>query len=432
MKRYLLTFLILIGVGSLLAQTPTVSSLSATGTNVKWYNAATGGTAYTGSETLVNGQHYYASQIINGVESTSRLDVIATVTTTPTAPVTATHTASQTQIVWNWNASSAATGYKWNTTNNYGSAINLNNVLTVTQTGLSSNTTHTIYVWAYNGSCVSSVTMLTQTTLSQPATPLTFTNANATGNNGPTQTQVSSAYSGTSLAGNVIITTQGIQEWTVPETRSYQIEARGASGGGSLPGLGARMIGSFNLTAGDKLKIIVGQQGVAETYIRTYYAGGGGGGSFVYNFTSTTLLIVAGGGGGSGSDSGGYGGVIATADSNTGSAGLGGASDEGNSGAGYSGDGAIGTHGGTIAYSFTNGAVGGIGGEGGGIGYGGFGGGGGEGYADGGGGGGYSGGNVVVGDGKGGFGGGSYNSGFSQSNTAGYNTGQGSVIITPL
>ena len=95
---------------------------------------------------------------------------------------------------------------------------------------------------------------------------LTFTNCSATGNTGPTQSQVNSAYSGTSLDGDVTINTQGIQEWTVPYTATYTIEVWGAEGGdgaswrSTIPGKGAYMIADFSLSAGTVLKIIVGQQ----------------------------------------------------------------------------------------------------------------------------------------------------------------------------
>ncbi|SER48687.1 Ig-like domain-containing protein, partial [Flavobacterium frigoris] len=61
-----------------------VSDLVATGTTVKWYDAATAGTLYTGSETLVTGT-YYASQTLNGCESL-RTSVGVTVNATPSAP----------------------------------------------------------------------------------------------------------------------------------------------------------------------------------------------------------------------------------------------------------------------------------------------------------------------------------------------------------
>ena len=63
---------------------PLVSDLTANvspfGT-VTWYDAATGGTAYTGSESLINGSTYYASIIIgSGCESSVRLEVTVDLT----------------------------------------------------------------------------------------------------------------------------------------------------------------------------------------------------------------------------------------------------------------------------------------------------------------------------------------------------------------
>ena len=62
---------------------PTVANLSASGTSIKWYDAASGGNLIATSTTLVNGAHYYASQTLNGCESISRLNVTAVVTQTP-------------------------------------------------------------------------------------------------------------------------------------------------------------------------------------------------------------------------------------------------------------------------------------------------------------------------------------------------------------
>ncbi|MEI7897565.1 MAG: hypothetical protein WCJ26_11060, partial [bacterium] len=53
----------------------TVLNLSATGTSVLWYAAASGGSALATSTALVNGTHYYASQTVSGCESSSRLNV---------------------------------------------------------------------------------------------------------------------------------------------------------------------------------------------------------------------------------------------------------------------------------------------------------------------------------------------------------------------
>jgi hypothetical protein len=64
----------------------TVANLAATGTGIKWYAAATGGTALLSTTSLVNGNHYYASQTIGGCESVNRLDVTVTINALP--PVT--------------------------------------------------------------------------------------------------------------------------------------------------------------------------------------------------------------------------------------------------------------------------------------------------------------------------------------------------------
>ena len=64
---------------------PKVSNLSATGSSIIWYDQASGGTAYTGTESLVNGNHYYASQTVASCESTARLDVTVVIKDT-TAP----------------------------------------------------------------------------------------------------------------------------------------------------------------------------------------------------------------------------------------------------------------------------------------------------------------------------------------------------------
>ena len=140
------------------------------------------------------------------------------------------------------------------------------------------------------------------------ATTYSFTNATATGRNGPTQAQVNTAYTSTTLAGAVTVSPQGIQSWTVPVTGKYSISIAGAGGGGNTAGKGAVLYGEFTLTQGVVLKILVGQLGTASSN----YSGGGGGGSFVWNAASTTEpLIAAGGGGGDGGGTS-YAGVNAS------------------------------------------------------------------------------------------------------------------------
>ena len=94
-----------------------------------------------------------------------------------------------------------------------------------------------------------------------------------------------------------------IVQWTVPSTGIYDITAYGAQGG-ILSGFysggkGAHISGSFTLTGGEVLSILVGglgQSGGSQNM-------GGGGGSFVVN-SSTNPLVVAGGGAGYGASTG--------------------------------------------------------------------------------------------------------------------------------
>ena len=83
----------------------------------------------------------------------------------PTAPVASTHVATRTSIVWNWNAVSDAVGYKWNTTDDYTSAIEMGTTTTRSETGMTCGTAYTRYVWAYNGCGYSTSSSLVQSTL---------------------------------------------------------------------------------------------------------------------------------------------------------------------------------------------------------------------------------------------------------------------------
>jgi len=55
----------------------TVSDLEITGTNIKWYDAQTAGNFLENTTVLADNTTYYASQTVNGVESTSRIAVTA-------------------------------------------------------------------------------------------------------------------------------------------------------------------------------------------------------------------------------------------------------------------------------------------------------------------------------------------------------------------
>ncbi|MFM9051063.1 MAG: T9SS type A sorting domain-containing protein, partial [Bacteroidota bacterium] len=263
-----------------------------------------------------------------------------------------------------------------------------------------------------------------------------------------------------SFQGNVF------QQFIVPSTGYYFIDASGAQGGpasnGSHQGgLGARMQGYVQLQAGDTLRIAVGGSGGTGSNAGNNVSGGGGGGSssiIKLNGTAYSPLLIAGGGGGGAKNYDGSPGLT----SNNGGFSWGGTNGNGGGiqsntrggagGGGYSGDG--GTHcsgscNGTnvLAYGGQAYLSGNFGGNSGNIGGNGGWGGGGEGGpatsgflnnndGGGGGGGGYSGGGGADNQGDGGGGGGSYvDATLNTSNCLavdGANSGNGMVSIEYL
>lgn len=289
----------------------------------------------------------------------------------------------------------------------------------------------------------------------------TFTNAGVTGVAGPTLSQCKNAYgtatypwlNNTALFNMV---NQGIQIWTVPSSGNYIIDAYGAKGGNSSHGgggNGARIMGTFALTQGQKLRILVGQMGGTGGGPQ----GGGGGGTFVMKETGSStsdIFVIAGGGGGAyyssyssgqphGSAtstagygwSGGYSRIAGAAGTGGYGGGVDGTGTGGGGGGGLLGGGSSGNYNagadeGSGGLAFINGGNA-VAGE---TYPGGFGGGGsGDWYywTGGGGGGGYNGGGGGHYYGYGG-GGGSFNNGTNQTNTSGANSNHGKVIITKL
>lgn len=265
-----------------------------------------------------------------------------------------------------------------------------------------------------------------------------------------TPDSVSLAYSGS------------IVSWTVPPcVSSITVKAWGAQGGNSTwatlrtGGLGAYVQGTFAVTPGQTLRILVGQQGESAA------VGGGGGGSFVVDSASGLPLAVAGGGGGASSDQNGL--AASTSNNGTmdglsiiagGTGGNGGnacvlpSQNNGGGGGGLNGNGqdanaAGSTNGGYGGKSFANGGAGGAPGRQDGActqdAYGGFGGGGSTSCntVGGGGGGGYSGGaggphisQCGASIRAGGGGGGSFNGGTSAINLTNVQAGNGQVRIS--
>jgi len=125
-----------------------------------------------------------------------------------------------------------------------------------------------------------------------------FTNLGASGRNGPTT--LGSHYTGQHHDGQVTLSS-GIQQWTVPYTRDYRIEAVGAAGGydsaeksAQYRGRGARMSGTFSLSKSEIIQILVGQEGGINN---NQISSGGGGGTFVVRGSNSPLIIAGGGGG---------------------------------------------------------------------------------------------------------------------------------------
>ncbi|CAH2236090.1 jg4787 [Pararge aegeria aegeria] len=166
-----------------------------------------------------------------------------------------------------------------------------------------------------------------------------FTTCNATGRFGPNQTMCDLAYNSSDVDVTVLNEPpfDGVQVWSVPSEGLYTIMATGASGGlGSMwAGVshGAQARGLFELHLGERLYMLMGQQGtnackktlsaqesqecsrretnetqmftskthaVRNTHV-TDGGGGGGGATYVFlmdNEGQMTPLLVGGGGGG--------------------------------------------------------------------------------------------------------------------------------------
>ncbi len=102
---------------------PTIANLSTNESNVTWYDQASGGTAYAGTDALTNGTTYYGEITANGCVSTSRLAVSVNVysTAAPTgnasqsfcgydSPTVASLSANESNVTW-YNQASGGTAY---------------------------------------------------------------------------------------------------------------------------------------------------------------------------------------------------------------------------------------------------------------------------------------------------------------------------------
>ena len=183
----------------------------------------------------------------------------------------------------------------------------------------------------------------------------TFTNASSTGRYGPTLANCQSAYSGTVWVNNSTwfkMTSQGTQQWLVPETGTYTIKCAGAQGANTINrnpsygGYGAIAQGTFSFEGGEFLNIIVGQKGRSHQG-SSPVSGGGGGGSFVWLADDQTDCLVAAGGGGGQTDNAATDGRHNTFHATKNSSGKAGGSDGYNNGRPSAGGGSNGNGGNT-------------------------------------------------------------------------------------
>jgi Flp pilus assembly pilin Flp len=186
----------------------------------------------------------------------------------------------------------------------------------------------------------------------------TFSTCGANGRYGPSLSACRNAYATDwdEDPAHYDMSTQGIQEWVVPETGAYRITAAGAQGGDS-GGRGARVAATVSLTAGDRLLLAIGQQGSRNNACGTY--GGGGGGSYVAlgtSHTSANPLLVAAGGNGRNS---GYLGPGGSANQGSDGRGLTSGNGKGACGGGFYTSGACGNSSQQYGRGFRQGAVGG-------------------------------------------------------------------------
>ena len=141
---------------------PTVANLTATGSTIQWYAAATGGTALATATGLVNSTTYYASQTVSGCESATRFAVSVTVGN-PAAPTGA---ASQSFCQINnptvANLTAAGTTIQWYAVATGGSPL-------APATGLVNTTTY--YASQTVSGCESATRFAVTVTVGNPAAP---------------------------------------------------------------------------------------------------------------------------------------------------------------------------------------------------------------------------------------------------------------------
>jgi hypothetical protein len=90
------------------------------------------------------------------------------------SPIADTNFVTPGQVIWKWTAVAGASGYKWNTENNYLTAIDMITATSKTETGIVCDSIYTRFVWTYNTCGVSEPLIQTEAlTAATPAAPTT-------------------------------------------------------------------------------------------------------------------------------------------------------------------------------------------------------------------------------------------------------------------
>lgn len=179
----------------------TVGDLTATGTSVQWYSTSTGGTPLAGTDPLVSGTHYYASQTLGGCESATRLDVTAIINTAPTPAITPSTAACELSTGNVYTTASGGSSYSWTVTGGTVTAGGGSSDNTVTINWGSAGTGHIIINYTDANGCTATSATDQSITIDQAVTAdADVTNLAAPGASS-TQIEVCGAL-GTSLVAN--------------------------------------------------------------------------------------------------------------------------------------------------------------------------------------------------------------------------------------
>ena len=116
-----------------------LTGLSVTGSTITWYDAASGGNILSSSTNALHGVSYYATQTINGCESTNRIAVQVSINTIPASPTgTATQTFCNTGTVADLTA--VGSNIQWYAASTGGTALSSGTLLTNGSTYYASQT----------------------------------------------------------------------------------------------------------------------------------------------------------------------------------------------------------------------------------------------------------------------------------------------------